>query len=141
MAASKAQEELLALHVAARPSCCQCRLQPAADQRSKQRVTACCVAQVLVLADAEFFPFRTSAPVTALSGDTLRLRNGAMTARQVFCEEVCLLQSRIPARQRSFACLHLCVCGLPRGTCFVSCMCANAGVAAPGTERRDPAPA
>lgn len=51
---------------------------------------ACYVAQVLVLADAEFFPFRDSAPVTELSGDTLRLREGAITARQAFCEEVCL---------------------------------------------------
>ena len=48
----------------------------------------CCWAQVLVLADAEFFPFRDSKPVTELSGDALRLREGATAARQAFCEEV-----------------------------------------------------
>ena len=43
-----------------------------------------------MLADAEFFPFRDSAPVAELSGDTLRLRDGATAARQAFCKEVCL---------------------------------------------------
>ncbi|KAK9846471.1 hypothetical protein WJX81_004698 [Elliptochloris bilobata] len=44
--------------------------------------------QVLVLADADFFPFRLSAPVAKLSGAALRLREGALLARHAFCKEV-----------------------------------------------------
>ena len=42
---------------------------------------------MLVLAGAEFFPFRESKPVAALSGVSLELRAGGLAARQGFCEE------------------------------------------------------
>ena len=76
----------------------------------------CCGAQVLVLADAEFFPFRDSAPVTELSGDTLRLREGAAAARQAFCEEVPLTLGHVFARWHSFCAPVSQLLRLPHGT-------------------------